>query len=96
MSITLTRNTESRLHEQAERMGEDVNALADTLLANALSGQQLGDADDLTENQIAQIRTGIRRGLAAASEGRERPVAEYAADVQRRRAARQAETVSPI
>lgn len=44
------------------------------------------DADDLTEDQIAQIRAGIRRGLAAVSDGRERPASEYAADIQRRQA----------
>lgn len=93
MSITLTPQTESRLRAQAERTGQDVNAFAEALLSDALAASPWDDADTLTEDQIAEIRAGIRRGLAAEEEGRERPVAEYAADVQKRRAARRAETV---
>ena len=44
--------------------------------------------DALTEEEKTEIRAGIRRGLEAAAQGRERPIAEYAADVQKRRAAR--------
>jgi len=47
------------------------------------------DPDALTEEEKTEIRAGIRRGLEAAAQGHERPVAEYAADVQKRRAARQ-------
>ena len=46
------------------------------------------DPDDLTEEDKTEIRAGIRRGLEAAAQGQERPFAEYAADVQKRRAAR--------
>jgi len=86
MTITLTSQTETRLRERASRMGQEISTLADTLLADALS---YSDPDDLTPEEIAEIRAGIRRGLVAASEGRERPAAEYAADVLRRRAERQ-------
>ncbi len=41
-----------------------------------------------------EIRAGIQRGLEAAAQGRERSGAEYTADVQRRRAARQSEPIA--
>lgn len=87
MSITLTPETEARLRERAERHGQDANALADSLLADALDD----DPDDLTDDEIAKIRAGIRRGLEAVAQGRERPMAEYAAEVEQRRTARKTE-----
>jgi len=36
MTITLTPLTEKRLQERARRMGQEISALADTLLADAL------------------------------------------------------------
>lgn len=80
MAMVLTPETEARLREQAQRTGQDVDLLANSLLADALSD----DLDALTDDEVAEIRAGIRRGLAAA--GRERPLAEYAADVKARRA----------
>ena len=50
--------------------------------------------DALTEEEETEIRLGIRRGLEAAAQGRERPIAEYVADVQKRRAARQSDPAS--
>lgn len=86
MTIVLTPETEMRLKEKALRAGQDVNVLADTLLSDALDD----DPDELTEDEIAEIRAGIRRGYKAATEGRERPLSAYIADVQSRRAERKA------
>src|SRR5207248_3046530 len=73
MTITLSPETEARLRERAERDGEDVSSLAEALLSDALAE----DPDDLSPEQIAEVRAGIRRGLEAAAEGRERSVAAY-------------------
>jgi len=80
MTITLSPETEARLRRKAERDKQDVNALASTLLDEVLAD----DPDDLAEEEVAQIRAGIRRGLEAAAQGRERSVDEYAAEVERR------------
>ena len=37
MTVTIARETESRLREEAERTGQDVDALADALLLEALA-----------------------------------------------------------
>ena len=79
MTITLTPETETRLRERAERDGQDANALADTLLADALAS----DPDDLTAEEVAQIRAGIRQGMADCAAGRAQPVAEWAGRVRR-------------
>ncbi len=71
MSITLMPETEARLRTRAAQAGQDINAFANALLLDALNGHQEEDADDLTEEQVAEIRAGIRRGLKAAAEGRE-------------------------
>jgi predicted transcriptional regulator len=81
MAIELSPETEARLRQRAERTGQDADALADQLLADALAE----DADELSQDAVAQIRQGIRRGLEAAAAGRERPLAEYAAQVKQRR-----------
>lgn len=81
MNIVLSAKTEARLKRKAERDRQDVNTLADTLLAEALAD----DPDDLTEEEVAQIRQGIRRGLEAAAQKRERSVDEYAAELEPRR-----------
>ena len=61
------------MRERAERDGQDANALADTLLADAL----ISDPDELTAEEVAQIRTGIRQGLADCEAGRAQSVAEW-------------------
>jgi len=94
VTVTLNSQIETRLRERAEREGQDVSTLANVLLGDALSDEAGYDPDDLTDEEIAEIRLGIRRGLEAAAQGRERSVAEYAADVQRRRAARQSDSVA--
>lgn len=82
MTIVLTQETETRLRERAARSGRDANEYAEALLDDALRD----DPDDLTDDEIAEIRAGVRRSLEAAA-GSERPLTEYMADVQARRAA---------
>lgn len=83
MSVTLRPETETLLRERAHRAGMDLNTLADLLLTDALAD----GPDNLTEEEVAQIRAGIERGLAATAAGRVRSAEEYKADVQKRRAA---------
>ena len=85
MTITLTPEIESRLVEHAERLGEDANRLAEELIAEGLSGNHLvDDPDDLTAEQISEIRAGIDRGLKAAAEGRVKPLAQVVAEARQR------------
>lgn len=91
MTVTLNTQIETSVRERAEREGQDINAVVNALIGRALADEEGYDPDDLTEEEKTEIRAGIRRGLEAAAEGRERPIAAYAADVQKRRAARQAD-----
>lgn len=85
MTIMLTPETESRLLQQAQRMGEDVNHLADILIANALLQEELeDDPDAFSEAEIADIRKGIRRGLKASAEGRVKSQAQAIAEARQR------------
>lgn len=79
MAITLTPQTETRLREQAARDGQDADALAEAMLAEALAS----DPDDLTDAEAAQVQAGIGRGLADCEAGRVKPVTEWAAQVRR-------------
>jgi predicted transcriptional regulator len=85
MTIILTPETENRLLQQAERIGKDVNSLADALIANGLSnGAFADDYDHLTSGEIAEIRAGIERGLEAATAGRVKPLAQAVAEARLR------------
>ena len=85
MTITLTPEIEDRLLEQAGRLGEDANRLAEDLIAQGLSDRYLvDDPDDLTAEQIAEIRAGIDRGLKAAAEGRVKSSAQAVAEARQR------------
>lgn len=85
MSITLTPETESRLREQAERIGKDADTLADAIIARGLSDDLFADdPDDLSDEEIAEIRAGIRRGLDAAAGGRVKPLAQAVAEARQR------------
>lgn len=75
MTITLSAETEARLRERAEREQQDVNTLADALLAEALTEE----CDPLTAEEIREIRAGVRRGLDDCTAGRVQPVTEWAA-----------------
>ncbi|MGI4790711.1 MAG: hypothetical protein ACRYFS_17920, partial [Janthinobacterium lividum] len=85
MTITLTPEIESRLRDQAEHIGEDANHLAEELIAQGLSnGDDLDDPDDLTTEQIAEIRAGIKRGLESAAAGRVKSSAQAVAEARQR------------
>ncbi len=85
MTITLNPEIENRLLEQAERLGEDANHLAEELIAEGLSGNYLvNDPDDLTAEQIAEIRVGIKRGLEAAAAGRVKSSAQAVAEARQK------------
>ena len=80
MAITLTPETETRLRERAEREGQDADAFAESILADVLAD----DPDDLTPEQITEIRGGIRRGLEAAAAGRVKPLSQAVAEARQR------------
>ncbi len=85
MSITLTPETENRLREQAERIGEDVDSLAEAIITEGLSYDLLADdPDDLTDEQMAESRAGNKRGLEAAAAGRVKPLAQVVAEARQR------------
>ena len=85
MTITLTPEIESRLLEEAERIGEDANRLAEELIAQGLSnGYLLDDPDNLTAEQVLEIRAGIDRGLEAAAAGRVKSTAQAVAEARQR------------
>ena len=86
MSVTLKPETETLLRERAHRAGMDLDTFANALLIDVLTD----DPDDLTEEEKAEIRQGIQRGLDAAAAGKVRSAEDYKADVRNRRAARQA------
>jgi predicted transcriptional regulator len=68
MTITLTPETETRLREKAEREGQDINAVADALIAAALEWEA---------QERAEAIEGVQRGDQAAAEGRERPLSLF-------------------
>jgi len=84
MSITLTPETESRLREQAARIGKDADSLAEAIITEGLSYDLLtGAPDDMTDEQMAESRAGIERGLAAAA-GRVKTLAQAVAEARQR------------
>ena len=72
MTIVLSEQTETRLREKAEREGQDMNAIADDLLANAL------DWDAREREEAAE---GIQRGLDDFAAGRCSPASQVFADI---------------
>ena len=85
MSITLTPETENRLREQAERIGKDADSLAEAIITEGLSYDLLADdPDDMTDEQMAQSRAGIERGLEAAAAGRVKTLAQAVAEARQR------------
>ncbi len=70
MTLTITPKTEAMLLAKAEREGEDINTLADVLLAGLLARDQAKETD------------AIRAGLEASDAGRVRPLAEVAAEMR--------------
>ena len=70
MTLTLKPETEAMLRAKAERDGEDVNALADLLLADLLAREQAEEVEAL------------RIGFEASDAGRVRPLAVAAAEMR--------------
>ena len=85
MSITLTRETENRLREQVERIGRAPDSLAEAIINEGLSYDLLGeDTDDMTDEQMAESRAGIERGLKAGAMGRVKTLAQAVAEARQR------------
>jgi len=85
LTITLNPEIENRLIEHAERIGEDANHLAEELIAEGLSSNYpLEDPDNLTAEQIAEIRAGIERGLEAGAAGRVKSLAQVVSEARHR------------
>jgi hypothetical protein len=83
MTLTITPETESRLRERAAREGLDVSTFAEDVFAEVFAD----DPDDLTPEQLADIRAGIQRGLDAVERGQWRTLDSYVAEVLEMRAA---------
>ena len=73
--IPLGPEVEARLREKAQRVGLDVNVVADTLLAFALDWDARAQAEEVAA---------IQKGLDALDTGRVRPFAEFAAEMRSR------------
>ncbi len=85
MTITLTPETENRLLQQAARSGKDVNSFVEALISDGLSEDAfISNPDHLTEDQIAEIRVGIGRGLEAAEAGRVKALAQAVEEARQR------------
>jgi predicted transcriptional regulator len=70
MTLTITPETEAMLLAKAERDGEDINTLADGLLADLLARDQ------------AEEIAALRAGLESSDAGRVRPLTEVAAEMR--------------
>ena len=75
MAIVLKPETEEKLRQTAQWEGQDVDTLADALLAEVLAQRER----EFTEDVVA-----VQEAWAAVREGRERPFAEFMADHRRR------------
>lgn len=73
MTITITPETEAKLREIALREGQDMNTIADVLLAAALEWKA---------SERAEAITGIRLGLESSAANRVRPATEVFADMR--------------
>lgn len=71
MTITLKPSTEAMLREKAQQSGQDLDTLADTLLADSLAAQAREDE----ETAVA-----VSKAMAAAEAGQEKPMAQYLAE----------------
>jgi len=71
MTITISESTEEMLRKRAAQVGQDINRVADTLLASALAWER-------------QEVEAIQEGIDAANQGRERSAREYLGEHKRR------------
>ena len=73
MTITITPETETLLRQKAEREGQDVDVVADALLAAVLASEAQERAETIAE---------IQRGFEAGAAGRVRSAADVFADMR--------------
>ncbi len=73
MPIMLTPETEARLREKAARDGQDVDAVAESLLKYALEWEAQ------ERNELIEA---VRQSDQASTEGRERPFSEFVTEQQ--------------
>ncbi len=73
--IPIAPEVEARLREKAQRVGLDVNVVADALLAFALERDARAQAEEVAA---------IQKGIEAVDAGRVRPFAEFAAEMRAR------------
>ena len=71
MTITLKPDIEQRLREKAKRDGEDMDMLANSLLTAALEWE--------AQDELEAVE-GIRRGLEAFEQGRNRRFSDFASE----------------
>lgn len=75
MTLVIAPETEARLREKARRDGQDVNAVADALLAAAL---------EWDAQERAEAAEGIRRGLEASAAGKVTPLEQVIAEARQK------------
>lgn len=73
MTLVLGPETEAKLCKYVARHGGDANAMADSLLADAI---------DYAETEFEETMAGIDAGWRAGEERRERPFREYLENVK--------------
>ena len=71
MPIMLTPETEARLREKAARDGQDMDAVAESLLKYALEWEA---------QERAELIEAVRQSDQASADGRERPFSEFIAE----------------
>ncbi len=71
MTVTLKPETEAKLRQTAQWEGQDVDTLADALLAEVLAQR---------EREFEEDVVAVQEAWQAIKEGRERPFAEYLAE----------------
>ena len=75
MTITLAPDNEEKLRETAAREGQDADTFANALLAEVLAQREREFDEDIAAVQEAWV---------AIKEGRERPYAEFAAEMRQK------------
>ena len=75
LTIELTPEEEARIRQEAADRGLEAPVYARLKL---LVPDEGAEDDDLTEDEIAEINAGLRRGLADSDAGRVTPLAEWA------------------
>ncbi|MDQ2687599.1 MAG: hypothetical protein M3Y28_07005 [Armatimonadota bacterium] len=76
ITIELAPQVETYLREKAARQGQDLEAVAGTTLAEAMTWE---------EQEFEETVAGIQRGLDAAAAGREKPWEQYVTEQRAKR-----------